>query len=145
MSRRAVAHIAAASLALASAAARAAEPGDEAASTYRIVTGGSTTSARVGEKGRLVLFIEPLAKVHVHPQAPLRITVSAPSGLKLEKTQLGHKDAVDPKAEAPRFEVPFTAVAAGRQDAKANLDFFICSDAWCVKQVKTVTISVDVR
>ncbi len=125
-------------------AAAAAEPGDEAPTTYRIDTAGSTRSARVGGEGRLVVAIEPLAKVHVHPQAPLKITLEAPAGLRLAKTQLGHKDAVDPKAEGPRFEVPFTAVAPGRQEARANLDFFICSDQWCVKQVRTVAIPVDV-
>jgi 4-hydroxy 2-oxovalerate aldolase len=37
------------------------------------------------------------------------------------------------------------AQAAGKQEARAKLDFFICSDQWCVKQVKDVTIPVDVR
>ncbi len=125
-------------------AALAADPGEEAARSYRVVTDGSTRTARVGEKGRLVLFIEPLQKVHVHPQAPLKITIDAPAGLKVDKSELGHKDAVDPKAEAPRFDVAFTAVAKGRQEAKAHLDFFICSDTWCVKQVRSVVLPVDV-
>lgn len=125
--------------------ARAGDPGGDAEKSYRIVTDGSTRSLPPGGKGRLVLFIEPLQKVHVHPQAPLKIRIEAPAGLALEKTELGHKDAVDPKAEAPRFEVPFTAVARGRQEARANLDFFICSDTWCVKQVKSVAFPVDVK
>ncbi len=124
---------------------RAGEPGDDAARSYRIVTDGSTLSLPVGGKGRLVLFIEPLQKVHVHPQAPLKIRIEAPAGLTFEKTELGHKDAVDPKAEAPRFEVPFTAAARGRHEAKADLDFFICSDSWCVKQVRSVSFPVVVK
>ncbi len=125
--------------------ARAGEPGDDAARSYRIVTDGSTLSVPAGGKGRLVLFIEPLQKVHVHPQAPLKIRIEAPAGLTFEKTELGHKDAVDPKAEAPRFEVPFTAAARGRHEAKADLDFFICSDSWCVKQVRSVSFPVVVK
>lgn len=125
--------------------ARAGDPGEEAARSYRIVTDGSTKSLPAGGKGRLVLFIEPLQKVHVHPQAPLKIRVEAPAGLAIGKTELGHKDAVDPKAEAPRFEVPFTAVARGRHEARASLDFFICSDTWCVKQLKSVAFPVDVK
>ncbi len=124
---------------------RAGEPGDEAARSYRIVTDGSTRSLPPGGKGRLVLFIEPLQKVHVHPQAPLKIRIEAPAGLTFEKTELGHKDAVDPKAEAPRFEVPFAAATRGRHEARATLDFFICSDSWCVKQVKSVAFPVDVK
>jgi hypothetical protein len=125
--------------------ARAADPAAEAAASYRIDTAGSTRSLAAGEKGTLVLSIVPLAKVHVHPQAPLKITLDATPGLKLAKASLGKADPVDPKAEGRRFEVPFVAQAAGRQEARAKLDFFICSDQWCVKQVKDVTVPVDVK
>jgi hypothetical protein len=125
--------------------ARAADPAAEAAKSYRIETQGTTAEVKAGGKGTLVLAIVPIAKVHVHPQAPLKITLEA-QGLTLEKTSLGHKDAVDPKAEAPRFEIPFAAAAAaGKQEAKAKLDFFICSDQWCVKQTRDVTVAVNVK
>lgn len=123
---------------------RAADPAAEAANSYRIETQGTTPELKAGGKGTLVLAIVPVAKVHVHPQAPLKITLEA-QGLTLEKTSLGHKDAVDPKAEAPRFEVPFAAAAAGKREAKAKLDFFICSDQWCVKQTRDVTVAVNVK
>jgi hypothetical protein len=123
---------------------RAADPAAEAAKSYRIDTQGSTAEVNAGGKGTLVLAIVPVEKVHVHPQAPLKITLEAP-GLTLEKTSLGHKDAVDPKAEGPRFEVPFVAAAAGKQEAKAKVDFFICSDQWCVKQTRDVTVTVSVK
>ena len=80
-----------------------------------------------------------------HPQAPLKIAPEATPGLKPEKTTLGKADPVDPKADGRRFEVPFVAEAAGKQEARAKVDFFICSDQWCVKQVKDVTAAVDVR
>ncbi|WP_242361138.1 hypothetical protein [Anaeromyxobacter sp. SG17] len=124
--------------------ARAADPAADAARSYRIDTQGSTTDVKAGGKGTLVLAIVPLEKVHVHPQAPLKITLEA-RGLTLAKTSLGHKDAQDPKAEAPRFEVPFVASAAGKQEAKAKLDFFICSDQWCVKQTRDVAVAVNVK
>jgi hypothetical protein len=126
--------------------ARAAEAGDEAAKSYRILTTGSTQSLSAGQKGKLVLVIEPaVAKVHVNAQAPLKIKLEAAPGLKLEKDQLAHADAVQVGAPAPRFEIPFTAVTAGKQEAKAQLDFYICSDAWCVKQVRDVVMTVDVK
>jgi hypothetical protein len=131
-------------LLVAATVARAADPAAEAAKSYRIDTQGSTADVKAGGKGTLVLAIVPVEKVHVHPQAPLKITLQAP-GLTLEKTSLGHKDAVDPKAEGPRFEIPFIATAAGKQDAKAKLDFFVCSDQWCVKQTRDVTVSVNVK
>jgi hypothetical protein len=121
------------------------DPAAEAADSYRIETTGTTGSLKAGEKGTFVLSIVPLKKVHVHPQAPLKITLESTPGLKLEKTSLGKGDPVDPKAEGRRFEVPFLAQAAGKQEAKAKVDFFICSDQWCVKQVKDVTAAVLVK
>ena len=136
--------VALASLALAP-LARAADPAADAAKSYRIETTGTTQQLKAGEKGTFVISIVPLEKVHVHPQAPLKIALEATPGLKLEKTTLGKADPVDPKADGRRFEVPFVAEAAGKQEARAKVDFFICSDQWCVKQVKDVTAAVDVR
>jgi hypothetical protein len=121
------------------------DPGAEAAESYRIETTGTTASLKAGEKGTFVISIVPLKKVHVHPQAPLKIGLDATPGLKLEKTTLGKADPVDPKADGRRFEVPFVAEAAGKLEAKAKLDFFVCSDQWCVKQVRDVTVAIDAR
>jgi len=130
--------------AFAAPAARASTPGEEAAASYRLETAGSTLALAPGAGGKLVLAIVPQPGIHVHPQAPLKITLES-AGLTLSKTALGHKDAVDPKAEGPRFEVPFTAREAGAQAVKARLDFFVCSDRWCVKQVKELVVEVRVR
>src|SRR5690348_4545032 len=125
--------------------ARAAEPGDEASRSYRIDTAGTTEKVAVGKPGLLVLSIVPLEKIHVDPRAPLKITLDATPGLKLSKTTLGKADPVDPQATGRRFEVPFVAEAAGKHQAKAKLDFFVCSDQWCVKQVRDVTVAIDAR
>jgi hypothetical protein len=144
MTRTSVVVLAAALLS-APAATLAADASAEAARSYRIDTAGTTQQLAPGAKGTLVLSIVPIAKVHVHPQAPLKIALESTPGLKLEKTSLGKADPVDPKADGRRFEVPFVAQAAGKQEARAKLDFFICSDQWCVKQVKDVTVPVVVK
>jgi hypothetical protein len=125
--------------------AGAAEPGADAAKTYRIETAGTTEKVGVGKPGLLVLSIVPVEKVHVDPRAPLKISLEATPGLKLSKTTLGKTDPVDPKAEGRRFEVPFVVEAAGKHEARAKLDFFVCSDQWCVKQVRDVTVAVEAR
>jgi hypothetical protein len=137
--------LAALALLAAAATGRAAEPGDEAARSYRVTTEGSTVAVKAGGSGRIVIAVEPLARVHVDPRAPLKVTLTATEGLRLEKEKLGQKDAVDPKAEMPRFEVPFLAREKGKQEARAKLDFFLCSDQWCVKQTREVSVAVDVR
>jgi hypothetical protein len=125
--------------------ARAAEPGADAAKSYRIETAGTTEKVGVGKPGLLVLSIVPVEKVHVDSRAPLKVTLEATPGLKLSKTTLGKTDPVDPKAEGRRFEVPFVAEAAGKHEARAKLDFFVCSDQWCVKQVRDVTVAVEAK
>jgi hypothetical protein len=126
-------------------AAQAAEPAADAARSYRIESQGTTRQLRTGAEGKLVIAIVPLNGTHVHPAAPLKIALSGTPGLKLSREVLGHRDAVDPKADGPRFEVPFTATRAGAQEARARVDFFICSEEWCVKQSRDVTVSVEVK
>jgi hypothetical protein len=125
--------------------ARAAEPGADAANGYAIETDGSTTALARGERGKLVYVLRGKNGWHVDPRTPLKIELSAPEGLRLEKTRLTKADAIPPKSESPRFEAPFSAVAPGRHEATARLDFFVCSADACVKQVRTVTIPVAVK
>ncbi len=125
--------------------ARAAGSAADAAGSYRIETEGTTRQLSPGGQGKLVLSIVPVQGTHVHPAAPLKIALAATPGLKLDRDALGHKDAVDPKADGPRFEVPFSAAQAGAQEVRVKVDFFICSDQWCVKQSRDVTVAVDVK
>jgi hypothetical protein len=126
--------------------ARAEDPVSEAARAYAIDTACSTTSIRVGEKGKLVVVIRPRTPIwHVHPQAPLKVRFEASPTVKLERAELGRRDALDPKAEEPRFETTFVAAAAGAVAATANVDFFICSDAACVRQGRAVPIPIAVE
>jgi hypothetical protein len=125
--------------------ALAAEPTDDASRGYSIETGDSTASLAKGQQGKLVLVIQAKGAWHVDPRTPLKVDLVAPAGLQLERSRLGKKDVVDPKAESPRLEAPFTAAAAGQHDVRAKLDFFVCSAEACVKQVREVTIPVTVR
>jgi hypothetical protein len=90
------------------------------------------------------MAIEPTGAVHVDPKAPLKVTLSATPGLTLPKPLLGRPDAIQAGAGVA-FEVPFTAATAGKQELKAKLDFFLCTDQWCVKQVRDVTVAVTVQ
>jgi hypothetical protein len=135
----------AALLLTAAALARADAGAADAAKTYRLETAGTTAEVEVGKPGLLVLSIVPLEKIHVDPRAPLKISLEGTPGLKLSKTELGKADPVDPKAAGRRFEVPFVAEAKGRHEARAKLDFFVCSDQWCVKQVRDVTVAIQAK
>jgi hypothetical protein len=135
----------AALMVLLAAPARAPGAASDPAKGYTIETSGSTTSLRRGETGKLSFEIRARDGWHVDPRTPLKIDLEAPAGLELAKTRLGKKDVVEAGAESPRFEVPFTAAAAGTHEAKAKLDFFVCSADACVKQVREVTVAVAVK
>jgi hypothetical protein len=136
--------LAAATVLLAAALVRA-DPAADAAKSYRIETAGTTQRVEVGKPGTLVLSIVPVEKIHVDPRAPLRIALDATPGLKLSKTSLGKADPVDPKADGRRFEVPFVAEAPGKHEARAKLEFYVCSDQWCVQQKRDVTVALEAK
>jgi hypothetical protein len=131
--------------ALLATAAHAGDPGAEAAKSYALTVTATPAALKVGGEGTLSIAIAPVAKTHVHPQAPLKVTLGATPGLTLAKGALGRGDLADPKAEAPAFKVSFKAAAAGAQELTAKVDFFICSDQWCVKQIRDVKVAVDVK
>ncbi len=126
-------------------AALAESPADTGADAYTVEISAPQKPVKVGEKAQVKLSIHAKAPWHVDPRAPLTIKLETPAGLTLEKAQLSRKDAVDAKAEVPRFEVPFTAAAAGKQEAKAHLKFFLCRDTICAQQQKTVAVTVAVK
>ncbi len=125
--------------------ARAVEPGADASKSYRLETEGTTRTLRAGGTGKLVVSVVPLDGTKVHPAAPLKVALSSTAGVKLSREALARADAVDPKSSGPRFEVPFTAVAAGAQEARARFDFYLCTDTWCVRQVRDVSVSIAVE
>jgi hypothetical protein len=131
--------------ALLAAAPAAADPSADAAQSYRLETAGTTEQVEVGKPGKLVLSIVPVGKVHVDPRAPLKIALEASAGLNLSKTSLGKADPVDPKADGRRFEVAFVAERPGRHEARAKLEFYVCSDQWCVQQKRDVTVALVAR
>jgi hypothetical protein len=133
-------------LALALALPARAADGANAASTYKIVTDGSSRTLKVGEKGKVVVAVEPLEKgIHVNREFPLKYKVEPSAGLKVDRVEWKRGDAVDPGADNPRFDIPVAATAKGAQQVTVQMRFAICSDAWCVPQTRTVTVPVEVR
>ena len=131
--------------ALATSALAADAPVEDASKGYTLDTSGSTSSLARGEKGSIAIVIRAQNGWHWDSRTPLKVELSAPAGLELPRKTLGKKDLADPKAESPRIQAPFTAVAAGRHEVAAKLDFFVCSAEACVKQVRQVTVPVAVR
>ncbi|XXF75505.1 hypothetical protein P2318_20850 [Myxococcaceae bacterium GXIMD 01537] len=119
------------------------------ASLYELSTEGSSTRVKAGEKGTFVLAIKSKAGAHVSEEAPLKLEVKG-AQVTPAREKLGREDSVTKKAAGqafvdPRFEVPFTAAAAGKGSVDAKLTFFICTEKICARQQKTVSVPVEIE
>ena len=82
---------------------------------------------------------------HVSPDAPLSMTVSAGPALDLPKPKLGRTDAKPTEAKGVEFEVPFVGKQPGKDELKAQMTFFICTEKICSRQQREVSVPVDVN
>jgi hypothetical protein len=97
--------------------------------------GRRPASAEPEERGTVSLSILPRAGFRLLADGPLSVRLSG-EGLVPERTLLRREDAVDPRAEAPRFELPFrrpraAATAAAPATLTATLTFYICRGERC--------------
>ncbi|AKF81265.1 hypothetical protein SAMN05443572_1097 [Myxococcus fulvus] len=118
------------------------------ASLYDVSTDGSSSQVKAGEKGVFVVSVKTKSGAHVSEEAPLKLDVKG-TQLTVAKEKLGREDSVSKKAAGqefadPRFEVPFTAAAAGKGSVDAKLVFFICTEKICARQQKTLSVPVEV-
>ncbi len=81
------------------------------------------------EHQTLSLSILPRAGYRLGADTPVVVRLTG-TGLELPRQLYRREDAVDPRAEAPRFEVAFRAATPGAR-IDAELTFYICKAARC--------------
>jgi hypothetical protein len=133
-----------AALALVALPAVAGEAGEEAAKAYKIET-TSALKLKKGEKGDAHVTIVPRSDAHVSPDAPLSMALSAGPKVELAKTKLGRADGTATPQKGVDFVIPVTAAAAGKDEVKGQLSFFICTEKLCERQKRDVTVPVTVE
>jgi hypothetical protein len=82
------------------------------------------------ERQTLSLSILPRPGYRLGADTPVLVRLDG-SGVELPRKLYRRQDAVDPRAEAPRFEVPFRATATSGARIDAELTFYICKAARC--------------
>ncbi len=82
------------------------------------------------EPKALSLSILPRPGYRLHSDAPVVVRLDG-SGVELPRTLYRREDAVDPRAEAPRFEIAYRRVAPTGAHVDAELSFYICKAARC--------------
>lgn len=113
------------------------------ASFYEVTTEGTSTKLKAGETGKVIIAIKSKNGAHISDEAPLKIELSSAQS-KLGKDKLTLADSLTAPKEDPRFEVPFTPTAHGKSSVEAKMTFFVCTEKQCARQVKNLTLPVEV-
>ncbi|MCE9574236.1 MAG: hypothetical protein K8W52_13900 [Deltaproteobacteria bacterium] len=98
-----------------------------------------------GASGAVSLTIAPAAGKTVSADGPVRVDVVAvDGGVGVPRRRYTRKDAADPAADAPRFDLKVRALTAGDHDLAIDVRFWLCGARICapVRAHRTVTIHV---
>ena len=118
-------------------AARADETGYE-------VRVASDVTIDLGANGAISVALVPSNGRTISADGPVRLAVSAPDGLGLPRRRYARKDAADPAADAPRFDVRVKAREPGDHAVALDVRFWLCGSRVCrpITTTRTVTVHV---
>lgn len=97
-----------------------------------------------GTEGRFEIALTPRGEYHVNADYPMTIDVEAPSAVTLPRAQLGPDQAAELAEPRARFQVPFTATAAGEHRVTARVDFAVCTPESCMPDCRTLALVLPV-
>jgi hypothetical protein len=97
-----------------------------------------------GASGTLPITLALDRGLVLSKDAALILDLAPDAGVTVKKRRLGRADAVDPDADAPRFQVAVRADAAGDFTLKLHLRFWLCGSKLCrpVDARRTVAVAV---
>ncbi len=102
-------------------------------------------SARAGERAVAKISVAPKGAFHVNTEYPVKLVVTAPDGVKLEKLKQTKDDAKRFEKAGLDFEVAFTSDGSGTKSFTGELKFAVCTDTECKPTVEKVAFDVDVK
>jgi hypothetical protein len=98
----------------------------------------------VGAKGAASVTIASRAGWHLNAEAPITLSLTAPSGVTLIKTKLERHDLATSTQESARFDVPFGTSEAGAKVIAAEARFVLCQEQACKPIKETLSLNIDV-
>jgi hypothetical protein len=98
----------------------------------------------VGAKSTASLTIAARNGWHVNGEAPITVSLVAPSGLTLTKTKLVRGDLAESSLESARFEIPFEAVDIGTKVVTGEARFVMCQESACKPVKETLSFNIEV-
>ena len=105
----------------------------------------SAPSPKAGERAVAKISLTPKGAFHVNTEYPVKLKMTAPDGVTLEKDTLRGPDAKRFEKAGLDFEVGFTAAASGKKSFTGELKFAVCTDTECKPTSEKVAFDVDVK
>jgi hypothetical protein len=105
----------------------------------------SRPSAKVKERAVAKVSVAPKGAFHVNLEYPVKLSIVAPDGVKLEKEKQTKDDAKRFVKEGLDFEVAFVSDAPGKKSFTGEVRFAVCTDTDCKPSSEKVTFDVDVK
>lgn len=98
----------------------------------------------LGANGAISVALVPATGRTISADGPVRLAVSAPEGLSLPRRRYARKDAADPAADVPRFDVRVKAREPGDHAVALDVRFWLCGSRVCrpIATTRTVTVHV---
>jgi hypothetical protein len=98
---------------------------------------GAAPAMKVRQSAALSLSIVPHAGHRLLAGGPVIVRLRG-EGLRPQRLLYHRDEAVDPRADVPRFELPVTAEKAGAARLEAQCTFYLCRGELC-RPIETAT------
>ena len=108
--------------------------------TYELRATDATVE--VGAAAAVSLTIAPSGGRTVSHDGPVQVSLHGDDGVALARTRYARKDAADPAADAPRFDLKLKATAPGDHALEVDVRFWLCGAKVCrpIRAHKTIAI-----
>ncbi|HZS37828.1 MAG TPA: hypothetical protein VFF06_13415 [Polyangia bacterium] len=110
---------------------------------YELVRGPAPAGMRRGDKATVSLSLVPRAGHHLLQSGPVLVRLRG-DGVRPVRALYRRDDAVDPRADVPRFELGFVAEREGRARLAGDCTFYVCKADRCRPVETHVDWTVDV-
>ncbi len=98
--------------------------------------------AAVGAEATIPITVKPAAGYHVSKNYPTKLTLDAPPGVKLAKSELAKADAATFNEKSLQFAVKATPEKAGTYEIKGWFKFGVCDPSSCHPKKQPIAIQV---
>jgi len=98
--------------------------------------------AKAGSEATANVNLQPATGYHVSKEFPVKLTLTAPDGVTLAKTELAGADAATFTEQQLAFAVKATAQKPGAYEIKGTFKFGVCDKDSCHPKKQPITIQV---